>query len=836
MGGSEGDEHSDQVPLPDDSSSSTTGTNNSSERRQSLMLSTSESFDANSVSLLTSPNYESPAAFENYDFEFLILWYRRVWSIVLGFVGILDIVAYSEPLLRTKYDEVCIIEPEPISDEVADVLGIDVDSTPTELFSAVPEPLWYWFSPIPQAPWYCSTWEIFMDRLKEYHIVIAFAFSFLWFMQSYSKAREAYYNKYRVQQDRMRLEDDQEGRKKRKFSANRAFYRRVLSRMLLLPVGFYVINFHLLRGLFNGEWLYRELMINQSNETKKAFLTIQDPTEYITIEIQENHAKMSTIFAIFIYLKHHFMLATSLARAEFLKSAIPRLKRKVIGDAVRNPRIFIRNLKKLMRYVRWIRYIIPLVAKLNKLRGNMVATLRKRRQYRLQRSQSMKRIELLKQKSESIREKNAANLIQHIWRTHIRNKYRRVAMCFMKDKQASAAMKIQTAYRRRTLSNRIDNSRKMRELFRLEQMKRQKSQQMNDDERRRLYQLQDEFMVEARKTINKRLLMRPNTRHAVIWNSIFVVCVLLEMSHTALRPWLLIPKNKRVDGKKYRSQRLFLAEYLTPTPVAETEACKDVFKKPSALQRLFFHSRHKDQPTRQEVLNAFVDEIIDPDFDLDGLGGLHNNYTNHTKTKKIKWRCREPVSTWRDGFRDMVKLTFRPDPVSDWPACQTKEVSLVGKLLSPFRRNEVKPLPWFCTKPYCDIHDVYRTAWNFIIDQVQSIISVICFFDVFVKFFTGEFDPITSELKPKPFFRRWILPGLLFQLLVNPAIGSFSAGFFTTVDWIMVVGPVRVLRWCIAVVVPMVYGMRNIVLHELQKTESDDQLAQYRRMLWEYGK
>ena len=311
------------------------------------------------------------------------------------------------------------------------------------------------------------------------------------------------------------------------------------------------------------------------------------------------------------------------------------------------------------------------------------------------------------------------------------------------------------------------------------------------------------------------------------------------MSHTALRPWLLIPKAKQVDGKKYRSQRVFLAEYLTPTKVAETEVCKDVFKKKPALQRLFFHSRHEDQPTRQEVLDAFVDEIIDSDYDVDGLGGYdYSNYTNHAddqKKEKIKWTCREPISTWRDGFRDLVALTLRPDPVSGWSECQPQEVSLVGKIMSPIRKIKVKPLPWYCVKPYSTIQDAYRRTWNFVVDQILGIISVICFFDVFVKFFTGELDAVTGELKPKPFFRRWIIPGLLLQLLVNPAIYTFSNWFFAITDWVMVVGPVRVLRWCIAVVVPMVYGSRNLVLHALQETESDQQLDRYRMLLLEYS-
>jgi len=256
---------------------------------------------------------------------------------------------------------------------------------------------------------------------------------------------------------------------------------------------------------------------------------------------------------------------------------------------------------------------------------------------------------------------------------------------------------------------------------------------------------------------------------------------------------LTIPKAKRTDDREYTSKRLFLAESLIPTPVAETPACKDIFRKQSALQRLFYSTHHVEQPTRQEVVRAFIEEITDPDYSLEVA---HNN-KSHTIESEIPWRCSEPISTFRDGFRDIVSLALRPNPITEWSACKEQETTLVGKILAPFRKKRAGPLPWYCSNPYSAIHDWYRSTWNFIIDQIYVVISIICFFDVFVKFFTGEIQPVTGELLSKPYFRRWIFPGLMLQLLVNPAIGSFSILFFRITDFVMVIGPVRVLRWCI---------------------------------------
>jgi len=811
--------------------------------------------DDDMFALVQTPTYDSEADFGEFDFEIPLRWYRRAWSFVLGMSGFFDILAYLEPSFRSSYEETCSIEPG-LGDSLLGPL-LEIDAV---------------------APWYCSTWETFLDRLKDYNVVIAFAFSLLWFLHSYSKAREAYYNKFVDREDRMQLFPSKNGYfftetneikrgqtygnawvrrqklkfnsrhayyrrilskallKKKKFNARNAYYRRILSRTLLLPVGFYVIVFHLIRGLMRGQWLYRELLIKPTNETVS--LTIQDPNEYVTIEINEAHAKMSTAYAIFLYLKHRFLKASSLAIAEFLKNNIPRLKRKLVFRAFRNPRNFMRQLRSVLQYVRWTKYIVPLLIKLNKINSNIFATLKKRRQYRITKKKRRKQRALQRRKSLVERERDAATLIQSVWRSHQKYEKRRSAISSLKDKRQAAAMKIQLAYRRTAFQARIRNSRrKRRELFCLE--KRRKSELMNDDDRRRLFELQDEFMAEAKKTLNKRLLIRPNTKISFIWNGIFVFCLLVEISQKALKPWLALPKAKRTDVQEYKPIRLFLAESSTPIPVAETEACKDVFKKKSALRRLFYNRHHKEQPTRDEVVSAFIDFLhTDPDYGFEGLEGFEGSHNDTcaatSKPKKIKWRCREPISTWRDGYRDMVSILLRPDPVSEWSICQPKNTTLVGKIISPFRRKKrIRTLPWYCEEPYSKIHDWYQLVTNFAIDQMYLIMCIICFIDVFVKFFTGDLDPLTGGLNPKPFFERWIFPGILYQLLINPFIGSFSVVVFKTIDWVSLVGPVRVLRWCIAVLFPIAYVLKILAIIVLEEAEFDKQLAQYTTMLWE---
>jgi hypothetical protein len=94
---------------------------------------------------------------------------------------------------------------------------------------------------------------------------------------------------------------------------------------------------------------------------------------------------------------------------------------------------------------------------------------------------------------------------------------------------------------------------------------------------------------------------------------------------------------------------------------------------------------------------------------------------------------------------------------------------------------------------------------DFFLEEFLIVVSIVCFLDVFITFFTGELDSETGNLNPKPFFPRWIL-GLVLQLLVNPAMEAVSS--WVSYIWrenMVKLGPIRVIRWSVAVVFPVVY-------------------------------
>ena len=749
-----------------------------------------------------------------FDVDVPLRWYKRLWTLVLWLGGLFDMFAYAAPFLRSSsaVGGVCRA-----NQEVQELEGLFLDFDTTVFDNNTPARPYVWF---------CSTWGIFLDRLQDYTIVISFVFSLLWFKNTHAKARENYYTAT-LQHDRRQLLLSSTKENTKTLHPSTVFYRRILVGTSLLPVGFYIIVYQFLQGLWTGQWRLRELLIPSGPEEETVvFFTVQDPTDFVKYEISTERAKMSTAVALLHYWYQWYLAVTLLSRRtvrDYVTTHAPHLRRQLVGTAVRQPRQFYRHGMNLVKYLRWLKYSAPLIAKVNKLRGRISSTVRKRRQYALAKQQErILQDDLCTKKSTSETEENATILIQRVWRAYQNQLYNRAVAMFSTDQQLVSALKIQLAYRRTRLSRKY---RKRRELYLLEKERTATSSTLNDDERRRLYELQDEFMNEAKNTINKKLLMRPNTKLNVAWNYLFIVCILVEISQHAIRPWLKVPrmkKNKKRTGTpqpQYTTMRSFLAESLIPTPVSETIECKALLQKSPRIKPLFDH-----------IIRS-IGYLNERNHQYDTY-----NKNNNNNNDKIVWMCTEPVATYRDGFRDIVALALSPKPISQWSQCNIrKSGAFIDSLNYLFRSNKRKLQPaWYCSKPYVSIHNFYRSVWNFLIDEIKIVIAIVCFLDVFVKLFTGEIDAKTGELHSKPFLKRWIYPGLFFQLLANPAIGTFSTVFFQIMEYILFVGPVRAIRWYIAVIIPIIYASKHLIIKAMQESESDKQLVGW-VMLWEYS-
>jgi IQ calmodulin-binding motif len=692
-------------------------------------------------------------------------WYGYMWTISLGIVGVLDILATVEPHIRNFGG--CLEAPR-----------FNTES------------------------YLCSVWLPFMYWLDKRDVGISFVFSLLWFKLAFNKAEWAK-ERATIKRDRDFLLNRQDARDgnnnkiRKPLDPRVAYFFEIAINMLFLPVGFYVIMYHFLRGvLFVGKGTIQE-MENSVEETIVIAVTEQsygDEGGDTKFEVFTARSKISLIHAIIHHIHLTVMAGTVIARAklsEFLrKSAIPILLRKILGKAIRNPRKFQRNSLRALRYFRYVKYLAPIIGGLNKLKGNVDDMLKKWRQRMIAMKQRRIRRILFRRMSKPIQVQEAAIIIQSAWRAHMTRQYTHALVLLTQDKKAIAAQRIQAILRRKLAVARHRILVKKRELQRLERQN-MRSKRMNSEDRRRLYELQGEFTKEANKIINRKLLMRPNTNFAVLWKLMFVICITVEISQKTLAP---LVKNKMSKHSKYdnreESIRDLMAEQLIPMPTAERAACKAVTRNTLA-QKL---------------------HLKKPDY-----------YAANST-----WYCHEPYSKLLDHGRDIISLALNPSPVSEWPECEDQRGNFFRRLTRKCGKNERKKShPWFCCEPFATVHATYRWILDFFIDEFMVVVSIICFMDVFVTFFTGEIDPDTGELVPKGFVARWIIPGLLLQLLLNPAIGPVSTFVFANAKSMYFVGPVRVLRWCIAVFVPIAYMMTKMIIRGLEESDLDESMLDF---------
>lgn len=98
-----------------------------------------------------------------------------------------------------------------------------------------------------------------------------------------------------------------------------------------------------------------------------------------------------------------------------------------------------------------------------------------------------------------------------------------------------------------------------------------------------------------------------------------------------------------------------------------------------------------------------------------------------------------------------------------------------------FRRAPPPPLPDFC---HTDIHTFRRDAVRAVTDAITLVVTVVATLNVPITFFTGMLNAANDVLEPTPFFKRWIIPGLLLQLLVNPAMRPVLRFLFRAFEWV----------------------------------------------------
>jgi hypothetical protein len=660
------------------------------------------------------------------DFEFI----RYAWLFCLGVAGFLDILA-------------TILPPYFYSNPDAKLSGIENAEQNEHIL-------------------------VFVRWLVNNDITINLFFSALWFIDAFFDAN-VLQNKVLRKKERRRLRVCKGEEPKNTYfwqTANFVYYSSIIFQLVLLPVGFYFTVYYVFNRVVHGK------AVEDLNDVREELVVVTTDKEGFAYS--EERFSVNTKLTLLFAILQHIWVTTSGTTARLAKAKItviarrigPRAIRKLIGSAIKHPFRFRRRMKKMLTAVRWFKYFAPIWGTLNKLKLNVEDMAKKYNQSREAEKQKKARKMLWEKKTPEMREEDAAIILQSTWRSYRARKATNALKLIRGNKEYFAILKVQRVMRRSLARARERLERKRAELERLEMLRKQNASRLSDDEKKRMYELQDELGKEATELLNRKLLLRPNTKFAVVWKILFVVCVSMEITQLALKP-LLVPEVHKKGATPFTMENL-AAKLFVPTKLSEWPTCHYKKRNP-LLERL-----------------------------------------RHVEEEPLPWYCQGAAATVHGGVRDLVALALIPAPVAEWENCQVKKPSLMDRVLR--RRKNESPHHWYCEKPYSAAHGIYRKMVEFFLDEFMLLVSIVCFLDVFVTFFTGDLDPETGSIVPKPFVARWLSPGLLVQLLVNPEMDSLSQFLGQVLDKAFELGPIRVLRWCIAVLFPLVYVSYHYII------------------------
>jgi len=398
-------------------------------------------------------------------------------------------------------------------------------------------------------------------------------FSLLWFLNAFVKSKEDR-DKKRRELDRKRLFGELDDCPKETTllkGARGAYYRAMAFQLFLLPVGFYRLIWHCLFS-----WHPRDIFLAQEEQVEILFRGSQWTKEY---QIYTTHTSYCLFFVIAKKFVNHISRVTGAQlKANIMRSGIIISKRLAIF-AVRNPKRFASCLRNSVTCVRWLKYLAPLIGTSYKLRENVKDLVKKFHQRRDAIIARRLRNKVWKeQKKDIVTLKEAAAIkIQSIFRGRQTRKMITAVNMIRYQKIELATISLQRVMRTWLARARTRVMKRKAELRSLQKKQFNKNRDhtiMNDHDRRRLYELQDELKVEAVELLNRKLLLRPNTTFSVTWKTLFIVCVLFEIGQLAFTPMI----TNMTDDKTGKPMNIDkdLHSRLVPKPVSEWDACYEV--------------------------------------------------------------------------------------------------------------------------------------------------------------------------------------------------------------------------------------------------------------------
>ena len=367
--------------------------------------------------------------------------------------------------------------------------------------------------------------------------IIGIIFAILWFLHSFGNAarvrnwvlRKRDQERLLVDEDsaeddqRLKIIDNQHSRSSSSATAVidwmggawGVYVIMILWQLLFLPIGFYTAAYQIITG-------------DAAEGIHRVPECIGD--HCVMVSIVTSKYQQSLLYVMCHQAAYYASQRVKEEAKEEYRQRFNRLKRFLLRFAIRHPVEFRRKLQKALRCLRWVRYILPLIGSLNKLKSNMLDLTKKYRQRReaavLERCfdtlASQKRLDQL---SPSEQEGHAPLLIQAAWRARQKRKQLRALKMFQQDPEFIAALKLQKHFKAWLTRSRARLKRKKLELALLQEMelrtlKGRAGPHLTAVQRRRMYQLQNELRVAAKKRRQTQMLVgvcREHVRMLIVY-------------------------------------------------------------------------------------------------------------------------------------------------------------------------------------------------------------------------------------------------------------------------------------------------------------------------------
>eukprot|EP00555_Chaetoceros_dichaeta_P013314 CAMPEP_0198273596 /NCGR_PEP_ID=MMETSP1447-20131203/57363_1 /TAXON_ID=420782 /ORGANISM="Chaetoceros dichaeta, Strain CCMP1751" /LENGTH=582 /DNA_ID=CAMNT_0043967347 /DNA_START=1 /DNA_END=1746 /DNA_ORIENTATION=- len=309
--------------------------------------------------------------------------------------------------------------------------------------------------------------------------------------------------------------------------SNLAFTKTLLFRLSLLPIGFFMLR------------LVDHLSILKLNERSSMDQSQADPLTGTSSahHIGDFSSSETERYCVLVVILLQFKALSLL----FLKHQIASLKKmfakkiapRIFRFAVLKPRLFKNRIASLLVLLRWVKYLIPLIQKSEKIIKTFIKIIKIRKQrYQAAKAHKLRR-KLFCNYSPEKKAEVAAIRLQRRFRLKKAMKESELKRILLKKRERKMVAAIHSVLLARAVKAKVEVQRKKNELLDLTE-----KSSSGDRDRLRLEELQLELGNISKEKQLQNMLLRPDSKFLIGWKVMFMICIAIEMAHKAFPPKL----------------------------------------------------------------------------------------------------------------------------------------------------------------------------------------------------------------------------------------------------------------------------------------------------------